>query len=178
MFGAPQPALHFADFPEGGGYPKGFIEWAYALMGVDDPSEVLHVCSGSMRTGVRVDVREQKRPSVVADGRALPFASNTFRYALIDPPYSQDYATNLYGTGDRYPRPGQLLAEAARVVAPDGLIGFLHFQVPMFRKPLSIEGIYGITQGLGYAIRAWTLLRRGWDDRQRELFTTARGVPA
>jgi hypothetical protein len=33
----------------------------------------------------------------------------------------------------------------------------LHFQVPMFRHPLRLIGVYGITTGLGYAIRAFTV---------------------
>lgn len=169
MFGKPQPAAHFEAMPDGGGYPKGFVEWALGLMGCEDADEVLHVCSGSMRTGVRVDVRPTMRPSVVADGRALPFKAGTFRYVLIDPPYAEDYAKNLYGTAARYPSPGALLREAARVMRPGGRVGLLHFLVPVIRRPLRIERVYGVTTGSGYAIRAWTLLRREADDAQLTL---------
>lgn len=70
-----------------------------------------------------------------------------------------EYAETLYGTG--YPRPSHLLAEAARVLEPGGRVGFLHFLVP---KPgsalLTIERIWGVSQGCGYRIRAFTVLRR------------------
>src|SRR3990167_6240787 len=127
MFGYPQPAKHFDDFPEGGGYPKGFIEWAYKVMGVTDPSKVLHLCSGSMLTGVRVDIRPEKKPDIVADCRNVPMPDASFRWILADPPYSEDYAHNLYGTGDHYPLPGQIVKEAERLLMPDGLFGLMHF---------------------------------------------------
>jgi len=160
MYGKPKPALHFEDFPEGGGYPKGFVEWAYELMGVTDPSKVLHLCSGSMVTGVRVDIRANTNPDIVADCRAVPLPDESFDWILADPPYSEDYATNLYGTRDSYPKPGQIAKEAARLLRPGGKFGLLHFQVPMIRKPLKMLGVYGITTGAGYAIRAWTLCEK------------------
>ncbi len=154
MFGM-KPTEDFEAFPEGGGYPKRFLQRAYQLMGMEDPDRVLHVCSGSMRRGICVDIRSECRPTVVADGEALPFRDGCFRWVLIDPPYSEEWARNLYGTG--YPKPGRLLAEAARVLQPGGRVGFLHFLVPMRRRPLKLLGVWGITTGAGYAIRAWSL---------------------
>jgi SAM-dependent methyltransferase len=159
MFGFNE-AEDFGVFPDGGGYPLRFLARAYALLGVTDPDAMLHICSGSMVRGTRVDVRRSVAPSVVADGRSLPFRDESFQWAMIDPPYSEEYATNLYGTGARYPSPASLLAEAARVLKPGGRIGFLHFQVPMFRKPLELRCVMGVTTGLGYAIRAFTVLNK------------------
>src|SRR5271157_516214 len=85
MYGKPQPAMWFDAFPDGGGYPKGFLPWALGQMGCENPNEVLHVCSGSMRSGVTVDIREEVKPCIVADARCLPFANDSFRYILIDP---------------------------------------------------------------------------------------------
>jgi hypothetical protein len=160
MFGDPQPAQHFEAFPDGGGYPKGFLEWAYRLMNAD-PAKVLHLCSGSVTTGVRVDIRPELRPDIVADCRAVPLPDESCDWILADPPYSEDYATNLYGTGDAYPLPGQIAKEACRLLRPGGHFGLMHFQVPMVRRPLRIVNVYGITTGAGYAIRAWTLCRKG-----------------
>ena len=165
MFGEPQAAHHFEPFPEGGGYPKGFLEWAYRLMGVTDHARVLHMCSGSVRTGITVDIRPEKRPDIVADCRDIPLPDQSVQWILADPPYSEDYATNLYGTGDYYPLPGQIAAEACRLLEPGGSFGLLHFQVPMLRKPMRMVQVYGVTTGAGYAIRAWTLCRK--DDRPR-----------
>lgn len=160
MYGKPKPAIHFNDFPDGGGYPKGFIEWACEAMGCPDPSLVLHLCSGSMVTGTRVDIRPEMNPDIVADCRNVPLPDESFDFIMADPPYSEEYARNLYGTGDHYPRPGQILKEAERLLRPGGMFGLLHFMVPMNRRPMRMRGVYGITQGSGYNIRAWSLLQK------------------
>ena len=154
------PALQFVDFPDGGGYPLGFLEKAYSTLGVTDPSKVLHLCSGSMRVGVRVDIRPEMQPTVVADCTKLPFPDNTFQWVMADPPYAESYAHHLYDTKDKYPRPGSILREAARVLVPGGRVGILHFLVPMVRKPMRIVNVWGVTTGGGYAIRAWSVFEK------------------
>ncbi len=161
-------ATEAADFPPApvwGAYPKGFVD--YALVALRCPAgEVLHVCSGMLtpaevRGGCRVDLRAAARPDLLADGRALPFSEGSWSGVLIDPPYSTEYARELYGTD--YPRPSHLLAEAARVLRPGGRCGFLHFLVPMVgRSRLRFERTLGVTQGCGYRIRAFTVfVKRG-----------------
>lgn len=160
MYGKPKLAKHFTEFPDGGGYPIGFLEWALQKMRCVQPDRVLHICSGSVISGIRVDIRHEMNPSIVADAIHLPFENESFDFILSDPPYSQDYASNLYGTGDNYPAPGAILREAQRILRPNGLIGLLHFQVPMSRKPMKLLGVYGVTTGAGYAIRAWSLFQK------------------
>lgn len=166
MFGNPKPTQHFDPFPDGGGYPKHFVEWAASEMNAD-PSQILHLCSGSMRTGLCIDIRLQMKPHVVADVRCLPFPDESFDFIMADPPYSKEYADNLYGTREVYPSPSSILKEACRVLRPGGKVGLLHFQVPMIRKPMRIERVYGITTGSGYAIRAWTLCVKDYADCNR-----------
>ena len=160
MYGKPKPAVHFERFEDGGGYPKGFIEWACDMMGCDDPSTILHLCSGSVVTGTRVDIRPEMNPDIVADCRCVPLPDESFDFILADPPYSVEYAENLYGTHDNYPKPGQIMREACRLLRPGGKVGLLHFLVPMIRRPLKILGVHGVTTGCGYAIRAWSLCRK------------------
>ena len=52
------------------------------------------------------------------------------------------------------------MKEACRLLKPGGRVGLLHFQVPMVRKPLRIIEVRGITTGLGYAIRAFTIMEK------------------
>ena len=149
-----------------GQFPKGFLAFAYRILGLKSDL-VLHVCSGGLDTstrGIRVDLRREVLPDVVADGCALPFADASFDAVLIDPPYSVEYAKNLYNTD--YPRPSALLREAARVVRPSRRIGFVHFLVPHPESGLRFVEVHGITTGCGYRIRALTVFQK----EQRGLF--------
>ena len=159
LFGSGR-AEDFGVFPDGGGYPIRFLSLAYEWLGVTDPDRVLHLCSGSMQRGVRVDIRPETNPDVVCDARHTPFEDESFDWIMCDPPYSAEYARNLYGTEKDYPKPGQLMKEASRLLRPGGRVGLLHFQVPMVRKPLRIIEVRGITTGLGYAIRAFTIMEK------------------
>ncbi len=159
MFGF-SPARVYDPHPDGGGYPIRFLETAYPTLGVTDPTKVLHLCSGSVRIGVTVDIRPEMKPDIVADCRNVPLPDESFDWIMADPPYSEDYATNLYGTGKDYPKPGQIIKEASRLLRPGGRVGLLHFQVPMHRPPLRMVGVWGISTGPGYAIRAWTVFEK------------------
>lgn len=158
-FHEPTPA------PVYGAYPRRFLAWAIRQLRVA-PCEVLHVCSGMLTAaevggGTRVDIRPEAHPDVVADGRDLPFEDASFAAVLIDPPYSVQYARDLYGTD--YPRPSHLLREAARVVRPCGRIGIVHFLVPSPPPRCRIVAVRGVTQGCGYRIRALTVYEREQD---------------
>ena len=155
--GAPS---QFVAFPDGGGYPFGFLEKAYKVLGVTDQDRVLHLCSGSMRTGIRVDVRPQMKPTVVADCRRTPFRDESFRWILADPPYGESYAEEMYGVGKHYPGPGQILLEAARLLVPGGRFGLLHFIPPPAMGGLEQVGIWAVSTGAGYAIRAFTVFEK------------------
>lgn len=159
MFGYPTDVQHFGPFPDGGGYPLGFMEWALETMGAA-PANVLHLCSGSVLTGTRVDIRPETRPDIVADCRNVPLPDESIDFIMADPPYSAEYARNLYGTEASYPKPGQILREASRLLRPGGLVGLLHHQVPVFRRPLKLRKVYAVHRGLGFALVAWSLLEK------------------
>jgi hypothetical protein len=125
--------------------------------------EILHVCSGALPRGegIRVDVRPKAQPDVLADGRALPFADGTIAAVLLDPPYTRQYAEDLYGVD--YPRPSHLLREAARVVRPCGRIGFVHYIVPMPPPACKLVKVLGLSTGFGFPMRAVTVFEREQD---------------
>ena len=167
---APPICLLYDDLHDGlepapvfGQYPKGLIEKLLPWLECDR-RRILHLCSGSLKRGegIRVDIRESQRPDVVADARCLPrdvFPDGSVDAVMIDPPYTDDYARDLYGLDDA-PKPAHLLSEAARVVRPGGIIAFVHYLVPMPPDGATFVKGWGLSTGFGFPIRAVTLWRR------------------
>lgn len=157
---AMRPAIELGTFPSGGGYPHGFVEAAAQLMGVD-LAAIVHLCSGSVRGGrLTIDIRRSAGADVVADVRWLPLRPRSVTAILADPPYSPEYADQLWGTAKVYPTPTVLLRECAEVLAPGGVVAVLHHLMPDAVPGLVRMGCYGVTTGPGYRIRALTLFRR------------------
>jgi hypothetical protein len=154
-----------------GQFPHGFLEDVIRLQLLGDVNrdEVLHICSGTLGPRERwtVDMRLAARPSVVARGESLPFLDASFKAACIDPPYTEEYARNLYRS--EFPRPSHLLKAAARVVKPGGRIGLLHIAVPITPPDCEFVTSFGVVPGPGFRIRAFTVYQR----RQHSLFAEA-----
>jgi len=130
------------------------------LLGDVARADVLHVCSGTLSETEpwTVDLRPQARPRIIADGRMLPIRDASFPAVMLDPPYSDRNARNLYGVEN--PRPSWLLTEAARVIQPGGRIGILHVLVPFTPPGCRLVKVYGVSMGIGFPIRAFTLYER------------------
>lgn len=165
----PPICMLFDDLAEGEAATGVFGMYPASLIGKLLPwlrcarREVLHVCSGGLPRGegIRVDKRIDARPDIIADGRALPLADGSVAAVLLDPPYSEHYARELYGTD--YPRPSHLLAEAARVVRPGGRIGFVHYIVANPPDGCHHVKTFGLSMGFGYPMRAVTIYEREQD---------------
>jgi len=145
--------------PVYGQYPVGLIGKMLPWLRCQR-HEVLHVCSGALPPGegIRVDIRRDANPDVVADGRRLPFADGSIAGAMYDPPYNEHYAGELYGV--KYPRPAQLLREAARVVRPGGRIVFVHYITPKPVEGLRFVIAFGLSTGFDMPMRAVTVFER------------------
>ena len=144
-----------------GAYPIGFEHHILrqGLLGTHRADDVLHVCSGGVPAKWTVDVRHEVSPAVVANAAALPFASSTFRAVLIDPPYNEAYARQLYRvTG--LPTLKAMLLEAVRVLTPGGRVGLLHFVVPQRPDGARRVMVRGISTGPGFQIRALTIFEK------------------
>ncbi len=151
---APEPVF--------GMYPQAFIRKILPWLKCDR-RKLLHVCSGGLPRGegIRVDLRQDARPDVRADGRELPFKAGSIDAVLLDPPYTEHYAQDLYGTD--YPRPAHLLREAARVVKPCGRIGFVHYITPNPPPGCRVIKVFGLSVGFGFPMRACTIFEREQD---------------
>ena len=145
--------------PVYGQYPRGLIKRMLPWL-CCERHEILHVCSGALPRGegIRVDVRPEAQPDILADGRALPLADRSVAAVMIDPPYSPEYAKSLYGI--EYPRPSHLLREAARVVRPGGRIAIVHYITPKPVAGLVFVKAFGLSTGFDMPMRAITVYER------------------
>lgn len=161
--------------PVFGQYPKGLIAKLLPHLGCER-REILHLCSGSLKRGegIRVDIRPDAHPDVVADARELPrdrFPDGSVAAVMLDPPYSPEYAKRLYGV--TYPRPAHLLREAVRVVRPGGVIAFVHYLVPMPPEGARFVRAWGLSTGFGFPMRAVSLWQRDQDSLPFSLYDAA-----
>lgn len=152
----------FGEQPEPvyGQYPRALIGKSLPWLQCQR-HQILHVCSGSLPhgEGTRVDIRPAARPDILADGRKLPLRSASWTGGiLIDPPYSAHYARELYGVD--YPRPSHLLREAARVLAPGGRVGIVHYHTPKPVGGLIFVRAFGVSIGFDMPMRALTFYER------------------
>jgi len=85
-----------------GGMPLYCKEWlielARDILGKHDIS-ILNVFCGTNKYGLRVDIKNEVAPDIIADAHELSHhVSQTFDIILADPPYSNQEARELYGT--------------------------------------------------------------------------------
>jgi SAM-dependent methyltransferase len=99
-----------------GAFPLHFEHNLVQLLGY--PEKVLHPFGGRAEIGTRVDIDPTVQPDVTADAHALPFEDESFDLVILDPPYSDDQALDLYGTPPLRPR--VYTAEAVRVLREGG----------------------------------------------------------
>lgn len=99
-----------------GSFPLYFEQNLQQLLGY--PDRVLHPFGGMAEIGVRVDLNPVLEPDVIGDAHALPFEDESFDCVILDPPYSDEEAADLYETPKL--RPGAYTKEAVRVLAEGG----------------------------------------------------------
>jgi hypothetical protein len=149
----PQPQRVFGQYPAS--LIGKILPWLRC-----ERSEILHVCSGSLcrGEGIRVDIRKDAQPDILADGRRLPLATSSVAAIMLDPPYTEPYAKELYGV--EYPKPAHLLKEAARVVRPGGRIAFVHYITPNPPPKTRYVKAFGLSIGFGFPMRAVTVYEK------------------
>ncbi len=99
-----------------GGFPLYFEQNLVQLLGY--PERILHPFGGRAEIGTRVDLDATLEPDVVGDAHALPFEDGSFDCVILDPPYSDEEARELY---DAPPlKPSVYTKEAVRVLREGG----------------------------------------------------------
>ena len=111
----PRPATKYP-----GCYPLHFEKRLKEILETDN---YLHLFAGMATTGIRLDINRDVSPDSVADVHSLPFPDNCFDGGMADPPYTPDFAKNLYGTV--YPKWSIWTKELVRVIKSGSRIGIM-----------------------------------------------------
>ena len=86
-----------------GGMPLYAEEWLLKLASglvKTDTTETLNLFCGMNKYGFRVDIKPEVEPDLICDAHELTKHINRkFDIILADPPYSNDEAKEIYGTG-------------------------------------------------------------------------------
>jgi SAM-dependent methyltransferase len=112
-----------------GGFPLYFEQNLIQLLGY--PEKILHPFGGMAEFGERCDLRPEVNPDHLCDAHALPFEDDTYDLVILDPPYSDKEAADLYGTPPL--KPGEFTKEAVRVCKPGGFVAVYTDREP--RRP-------------------------------------------
>lgn len=99
-----------------GGFPLYFEQNLVQLLGY--PDRILHPFGGMAEIGTRVDIRPEVNPDVLGDAHKLPFPDDSFDLVVLDPPYSDEEAADLYDTPKL--KKGEYTKEAVRVLREGG----------------------------------------------------------
>lgn len=99
-----------------GGFPLFFEQNLMQLLGY--PEKVLHPFGGMAEWGTRVDLNPDLEPDILGDAHDLPIPGESFDCVVLDPPYSDEEARDIYGTPPL--RKADYTKEAVRVLRPGG----------------------------------------------------------
>lgn len=140
-------AFHGTDLQ--GAFPKGFLAWLAQMGWIGNDTrfvETCHLCSGRVTDSstFRVDIRPEMEPDLVADATDTGLPENSYRFVVIDPPYSKDLAAKLYGTGEHFKSINAFVKEGTRIAKPDGFVVSLSYEIPKIPKGCDLIAVWGI----------------------------------
>ena len=153
-------ATHYGPMEQNGGYPRGFLDWLYPRMGVEEPDQVLHLCSGSIKRGARVDIRPEMDPTILADCRNTGIAASSVKWIVADPPPMPIYNELIYGIPSAFPKSEEILAEAYRILTVGGKLAILCFVKPEVLLGLTLKGTYAVMVSEPLVIRGLFLYEK------------------
>ena len=126
-----------------GGFPLFFEQNLQQLLGY--PEFVLHPFGGRAEIGERCDLDSTVEPDHLCDAHQLPFADGMYDCVILDPPYSDQKALELYATAIKL-RPAVYIREAVRVCREGGWVVIYGDREP--RRPARCNHAFRIVVSL------------------------------
>lgn len=124
-----------------GGFPLHFESRLLDLLRLKRGNMILQPFGGYAELGIRLDINQAVGPDIIADAHHLPFRDNTFDLVLLDPPYSDKLAKDMYD--GKPPKFKQYSKEAVRVTKEGGFIVMYHFlAMPAIRGTRTVYRIF------------------------------------
>jgi hypothetical protein len=111
----PRPAAKYH-----GCYPMHFEK---RLPEILETADFVHFFAGMSVSGYRIDCNPAVNPDLVANVERLDIPDNSFGAGMADPPYTPEFAKNLYNTD--YPSWSKWTKELVRIVRPGGRIAIM-----------------------------------------------------
>ena len=129
-----------------GCFPEHFEKKLLRLLGRPSIGAVMHPFGGMSEFGLRIDLRRETKPDIIADAHKLPIRSEAMELVVLDPPYSEDLSERLYDTAKIRPlKFSEYTKEAVRVLKESGYLVMYHFmatpRIPntVLRKRIFLE---------------------------------------
>lgn len=111
----PRPATKYS-----GCYPLHFER---RLPEILETTNYVHFFSGKSTSGYKIDCNADLNPDLVANVEDTGLSDNSFDGGMADPPYTKEFAKNLYNT--EYPIWSTWTKELVRIVKPGGRIAIM-----------------------------------------------------
>ena len=110
-----------------GCFPQHFEGKLWRRLG--RPTAILHPFGGMSIMGLRIDLRRETKPDIIADAHNLPLRGEIIEVVILDPPYSEELSERLYGTAKLKTLSfKEYTTEAVRVLKEGGILVMYHFQ--------------------------------------------------
>lgn len=111
-----------------GGFPLHFEKKLIRILGFDevgDKDKIFHPFGGCAEFGLRNDLKMEVAPDFNYDAHELKIGDDSYELVIVDPPYDDKQAKELYDTPKlKY---GKYISEAVRVCKPDGFVAMYHW---------------------------------------------------
>lgn len=142
-----------------GQHPVGYLKKVKALF-PDLQESVLHLCSGTVKEDVTIDLKRELRPTICCDAQNLPLRPNSYSLVTFDPPYSKRDANVYYGVP--YLSVPKVMKQVLMILKPGGFFCILDVRYPSYHRSEGwrLIGLIGVVTGFGKITRILSVFQK------------------